>query len=185
MQQEQSSSFVTCCSRFAMFAAFCSAGESTCKNIVFNIVILVIALNSTVFTIVSLMQNDGITWPGMARAVESLVAMARWLIRQMAGPAWAKRGRAWPGRSIHPIEGQEEEDSHNPNGVAWQEAGRASCTVCQYSPPIGRASFHASANGSAPDAPRRSSSTEVDCSHTQYKGRENIYCLFIGLRSRL
>ena len=82
------------------------------------------------------------------------------------------------------IEGQEE-DSHNLNGVAWQEAGRASCTVCQYSPPIGQASFHASANGSAPDAPRRSSSTEVDCSHTQYKGRENIYCLFIGLRIKI
>ena len=30
MQQEQSSSFITCCSSFAMFAAFCSAGERTC-----------------------------------------------------------------------------------------------------------------------------------------------------------
>ena len=145
-----------------MFAAFCSAGESSCT------------CKSTVFTSLLLVWKNGITWPGMARAVESLEAMARGLVVwQVASPAQARRGRASPSRSIQPS-GQE--DSHRSlwAGVAWQEAGRPSCTVCQYSPPIGRDSFRASANGSSPDAAPWSSSTEVDCSHTQYTHREGM-----------
>ena len=56
-----------------MFAAFCSAGERTCKSNIVNLFIVY----SIVLIIVVLMKKNGITWPGMARAVESLVAMAR------------------------------------------------------------------------------------------------------------